>query len=356
MVRAVAALTVFVSHAANAGMLPGVFGLGLGQIGVMLFFALSGFLMTALYGGRSFDGATLANFARARIGRVVPLYVVVVLVSVLLTPLLGTLWHYQFDDPGTIASALLFLQAPYELWSIPIEVQYYLVFTGIWLAMASLRQTWIKIALHLALIAASLTGILIARRLDISQGILPFYASLFLIGGLVALLQEDRRLKRCFEGIAGSILGCVAIVLFAINLPGLRADYGLVFGGWLLRTWFDPLNVFVVVLVLLCAVYQVRPFRLLCVTPVIYLGEISYGFYLFHRPIVEFVASPSGLDLDNPVGALLALAVTVALAAVSYRYFERYALAVLRGPRRKDMRTEAAAPIPSLDPGPSDSR
>ena len=47
--RGIAALLVFISHCGAQSILPSFLGKGFGQIGVMLFFVLSGFLMTHLY-------------------------------------------------------------------------------------------------------------------------------------------------------------------------------------------------------------------------------------------------------------------------------------------------------------------
>jgi len=44
-----ATFIVFISHCANQGMLPAMFGNGFGQVGVMLFFILGGILMDHLY-------------------------------------------------------------------------------------------------------------------------------------------------------------------------------------------------------------------------------------------------------------------------------------------------------------------
>ena len=141
VVRALAALAVFISHAANDGLAPPILGFGLGQLGVMLFFALSGFLMTAIYIDRPYSRQSVADFARARAGRVVPLFWAVALLSIPLSFLPGDLWHYQLTEPLVVLGALSFIQAPYELWSIPVEVQYYVLFVLIWL-VSGLIKSW----------------------------------------------------------------------------------------------------------------------------------------------------------------------------------------------------------------------
>ena len=80
--RGLAAIVVIVSHFTNgSGLFGGAFGHGAGQIGVMLFFCLSGFLMSHLYLDRPFNLDCLAEFTRRRLARIAPLYILVVLVS-----------------------------------------------------------------------------------------------------------------------------------------------------------------------------------------------------------------------------------------------------------------------------------
>ena len=61
--------------------------------------------------------------------------------------------------------------------------------------------------------------------------------------------------------------------------------------------------------------------------PLVYLGKISYGLYLFHQLFIEIVLHPysAHLDLrDHPfVAAIVALSMTIATAALTYHYFER---------------------------------
>ena len=83
--RGIAALVVVVSHYSNdTNLLKGMLGHNAGQIGAMLFFILSGFLMSYLYMERDFSRREIQKYAVARVARVVPLFLVVVLSSYLL--------------------------------------------------------------------------------------------------------------------------------------------------------------------------------------------------------------------------------------------------------------------------------
>jgi peptidoglycan/LPS O-acetylase OafA/YrhL len=68
MLRGIAALIVVVSHYSNStNILHGILGHGAGQIGVMIFFILSGFLMSYLYMDTAFNRNEIATFMIARI-------------------------------------------------------------------------------------------------------------------------------------------------------------------------------------------------------------------------------------------------------------------------------------------------
>jgi peptidoglycan/LPS O-acetylase OafA/YrhL len=64
-----------------------------------------------------------------------------------------------------------------------------------------------------------------------------------------------------------------------------------------------------------------------------YLGRISFGLYMFHSLVFHLVfqfVRPSierhlGLSLESTsvIGIVLVLAITIVIAGVSYRYFER---------------------------------
>ena len=83
-VRGVAASTVVISHSANAGLVPSFLGKGFGQTGVVLFFLLSGYLMSKLYLDQPCSFSILKNYLLRRIARILPLYLSALILSALL--------------------------------------------------------------------------------------------------------------------------------------------------------------------------------------------------------------------------------------------------------------------------------
>lgn len=125
--RGAAALIVVVSHFSNAtGAWGKLLGQGAGQLGVMLFFMLSGFLMSHLYWRREPSNRNLLRFFEARVARVLPLYIAVVLLSFF------SGWPYDIATGPALASHLLFLSGVSVLWTIPPEIQFYVLFGLAW--------------------------------------------------------------------------------------------------------------------------------------------------------------------------------------------------------------------------------
>src|SRR3546814_2038573 len=100
----------------------------------MIFYGLSGFLMAHLYLPKPPTASNIGSYARARFGRVVPLYVALVVASVLISNVFYKDFRYALpiDDPAQILRSVLFIEAPWELWTIPVEMQFYLAFVIAW--------------------------------------------------------------------------------------------------------------------------------------------------------------------------------------------------------------------------------
>jgi peptidoglycan/LPS O-acetylase OafA/YrhL len=326
--RGLAASIVLFSHTAIVGMLPRVFGHGFGQVGVMIFFVLSGFLMSYLYIGREPNKKNVSSYIRARIGRVAPLYLIVVLISVVVSNFVYGQFRYSLplDQIGQILQAILFIQAPWELWTIPVEVQFYAVFVIAWLLYPKAG----KASLFIVGAIASLPAVIYLGVYQEKPSILPTYAFAFFLGAITAVFLPQ--IKSRLGGRFPSFLGAVFLVLLFLNLPALRDEMHLSIspGSVYISTWLDPATWFIVYGLFICCLMETSTLAMFDSKPFIFLGNISYGLYLLHFPILELTARHIG---TSPVGLLVGVAGSIFLAWLSYRYFEVPVMKIIRGRR-----------------------
>lgn len=282
MLRGIAALIVVTSHYSNqSGLLGGVLGAGGGQFGVMLFFMLSGFLMSYLYLDQRPDAPQLRRYAVARFARVVPLYVVVVVSSWLLIQLGFSDVLYPIPGWKALLMHLLLLRGVGVLWTIPPEIQFYLLFAGLW-------WFWGRrpVILYLCLAGIFLilwnqgfprpTGSVLGLPWDFSLAqTLPYFFTGMLCGSLHGKLKLP----------AGVIRQGNVCILLAIPLL-----YPLIFAavtGGRHGMWQDP-----AILLAMSVVFFITVFGVPDDNPVLanrlgdFLGRVSYSLYLWHLPIL----------------------------------------------------------------------
>lgn len=157
LVRGLAALAVVIGHAAQIGTYTGSFPFSMffQKNAVVVFFVLSGMVIAASVDR---DRRSLADFALARISRIVPVAWAAIAVSLAVSALATTLpGPLQFKDDvnwadlGEIARALLFLSeswttafppnSPY--WSLSYEVWFYALFAAATYLKGATRWVWL---------------------------------------------------------------------------------------------------------------------------------------------------------------------------------------------------------------------
>jgi len=325
--RGLAALIVFVSHSANAGLLPPVVGNGFGQVGVLIFFALSGFLMAHLYLNRPLGFSDFVDYAMARIARVFPLYFMVVLLSTLASNhLQADSWYpFVFTDPNLIASSLLMLKSKYVLWSIPVEVQFYVVFVGLWALVAkNISRMWILVYL----ISIPIPTVAYFVYCDLLPNVISKFSHVFVLGIIIASIHKQVSGNKKVVVIS-NWLGLPALVLMLINLPELRLNTGLASNGsTYFRVWLDPATLTIIFFVVLFTALESSGLSWLRCRVCLYLGQISYGIYLFHFPILMFYLEY--LSLGKAGVVFFSMISTIISAHLSLVYLERPASSFLR--------------------------
>jgi peptidoglycan/LPS O-acetylase OafA/YrhL len=301
---------------------------GAGAYGVDLFFALSAYLITSLLlRERAATGALdLRGFYLRRILRIWPLYlafVVFAAVFAALVPgqhlpmkyvvgysLLAGNWVYAFY--GLPASFAV------PLWTVSIEEQFYLAWP-LALRKASVRA--------MAIIAVGILLVANAWRIWLAITAAPAERIEYntftrldpiALGILIALfghkLPSFTRLQRVAM-LCGGVVTWIAVYAFTVTSPTLK------FTTWQMAVG-HPFTAMASAAVLLSVLGAQHGF--FRSATLIYLGKISYGLYVLHE-FAHFCAirlvpasTPRGVFAQSLVG----LALTILLAAASYRWLE----------------------------------
>ena len=341
--RALAVGAVLLYHH-DSRLLPG------GFLGVELFFVLSGYLITALlcFEWRAFGQIKLRAFWLRRARRLLPALLLLVLACLAVSALF--LPEQLAQLRGDALAALLYLanwrlileQRPYfasfgppslllHLWSLAIEEQFYLLWPVLLaLALPRLRTRGV---LAVAGVGALISAALMALRYTPDGELTRIYygtdtrAAGLLVGAALACAWPPRTLR----ALAGrraepwrDILGLAAIVALAITFRSVHE-----FTPWLYRGGFLLVDLIAAAAIIAVARPGARVCRaLLGVAPLRWVGERSYSIYLWHWPV--FVLLSPGPALLVAGAPLLAarVAITLALAELSYRLVE---LPVRRG-------------------------
>ena len=329
--RGLAVLIVIASHLSllGFGLLPGLRLGGIGKSGVYLFFVLSAFLLTRLLleraPARFADARLWAAYALRRVLRIWPLYLVVLLLSWVLTRAGVGWWHYQLDDAGVLRHLAL-REGQSVLWSIPVEFKFYLwlplmAFALAWMAarrwpLAAQAGAWVLALVIVAWLwppAATATN-------DVRLG--P-YLALFLCGGAAAAVDLHLGQRRSPGAVrAWGVAGLAACAAFVLTLPETWAALaGTAVDARRTHTWFVFFGVTWAALLLsvlhgprwLRAPFAWPPMRL--------LGIVSFSAYLWHMPVL-FALRAAGAR-DWPLAGWWVLAATVAVAMASFLLVER---------------------------------
>jgi len=327
--------------------------------GVVLFFALSGFLITGSLWETNHTAYRLRNFYARRALRILPLYILALLATAIAALLTGAhlaqlkpllIFVFFLQNFPHLSSYALSNHSPlplYHFWTLAVEEQFYLIWPVV-MFLAHSRRHALRISLWffgicelflycvytLSPFVGAVThhlydyflltqggAIALGCALSLAMGnrtnplgrkpgthrVVRKYALHAFIGGLVIYL---------WAGIACGTLYLTYPVQFWIGLPALSiaaaATIPLVLRTGLPRTIFSW-------------------------TPLGWLGRISYGFYVFHillEPLYDrlgaTIAHTNSGDYYHIVRAILAFVLTCIVSLLSFYLFEMPILSLKR--------------------------
>jgi peptidoglycan/LPS O-acetylase OafA/YrhL len=303
-----------------------------GFLGVELFFFISGFCLFYPYARALIDGRpmpTLRRFFERRFLKIVPSYLLALAVFT-------CVYHAQFANPQELGIQLLshltFLHtlSPQTygaisgpLWTIGVEVQFYLLFP---LIVPWFRRSPVFAYLILA-------GVSEGYRLGVAQaGLgadfgwinqLPAFFDIFGAGMLAAYALVALRARRSFDAPTATAYSGVAFTLAIAGL-GIASWVGATSSVDAAHMWLNDHRVIIgplCIALALTTLFAVPRWHALVASPVlVFLSAISYNLYLWHLEITVWLHKT---DLPPVVSAALAVPVAVGVAWFITTRFEQ---------------------------------
>lgn len=298
-----------------------------GSVGVTLFFTLSGFLITDILLG----GITLGRFYRNRALRLFPALGVVLAVcgsievaAHFTTPL--ALLPVVFYSANWAAVFGANNELMRHTWSLAVEEQFYLVWPFVLLAARRWRRGPEVAVTSLAVVSLAMVPAHWHDYQWLNDGT-DVRAFGLLVGAGLAIAA--RRGLPALTAHWAPVLGLGALLAFAVCWVSVQdVAYRIV-----------PVAVPLVAAALIWTACW-APGRMLTSAPLRYFGERSYGIYLWNFPFIVLAQEVFGFTLGV---SLIALALSIGAAELSWRLVERPFLAMKSHGSSRDERGSYAA-------------
>jgi peptidoglycan/LPS O-acetylase OafA/YrhL len=337
--RGLAVAAVLLFHA-GLTWIPG------GQFGVTVFFTMSGFLITALLllEKHRTGAIALRAFWGRRARRLVPAMLicfglVAVVVRLAAAPasdgigwdaVAAATWtaNWRFVLHHQVYADLFSLPSPFQhFWSLAVEEQFYVFFPLLAVVVLGRRRAQLRtgrLAVLLgALVAASTWQA--ARLHDAGEGLGHAYYGTdarmaeILVGSLLALALVRPDGLRAIRGLGRAGLDLLALgglAVIGVACATVGTESASLYRGWLLAVAVSTAAV-------VAATMQPGSWtgKVLALRPLVGLGVISYGVYLFHWPLF-LLLTESSTGYSGSALFTLRIGSTLALATLSYLVVE----------------------------------
>ena len=331
--RALAILGVLFEH---FGMnLPAL--LRYGPLSVRFFFVLSGYFITiSLWRlqARIVDSGTanlghLCQFYLSRLMRIGPPFYLALAIGALFgieEVRTNFFWLATFQTNTYIVHLGYWPSAISHFWSLAVQEQFYLLWPVViltlpkrWFIPAMAAFIFFGLGFRLFCIASNASTI---TRWVTLLGCLDSFA----VGALVAYLKQSRLLEKMW--LSEKFLFAMPLVAFACFYLG-RALMTLPEGNlWLAFT--ESVDAIFLAWLLAASLtgVQSRYTRFLSWAPMVYLGKISYGVYVYHVFVIIIISPllvPYGLSIDHfsVVRDIILFLMTITLASLSWHWMEK---------------------------------
>ena len=374
--RAIACLLVVWHHTAQklnpegqSPIISALHFLGMrGEVGVSLFFVLSGCLLSMPFWGSFIERKAFPSIKRYSLNRAARIAPAFWLNLIVCNILAVSIFNLEFSWQK-FSTAFLFINSyhystffPSELngplWSIGLEVSCYLLLPIALYAIFKTARSAVAAMVGVGALIVALQAInpLIIQvfmtdneqkgwQFGMDGGAkqwLPYwnvgsFFTQFLIGSLAALViiylrSKQTKVSRLFDlGFIAAAFGAVALVLARLN-PGAPDSLTQ-------QPYVSPFFAMFMAVALVCGSHSVYVSRILDNRLFSWLAKISFGIYLWHMVVIEVIAR--GFKADYVYGGVrdvgqwvllsaIVFGVSIAIAAASWKWFEAPILRAVR--------------------------
>lgn len=333
--RAIAVLIVMFSHAGFGWFVPG-------NLGVTIFFGISGFLITKLIleeiqlSGRM----NLGFFYARRFLRLYPELIIFIILCFIAAYFTGwstnyvefssTIFYFMNYYSISVVEGLETQSFPWQhLWSLAVEEHFYILFPFLFIIFKNginkVLYTVIAILIlvplwrYVAWINLDFSEIHITKSTDTRIDSIAW-------GCLLSLLIYSKQysnhikfrfvLNKFFDVISNSrMILIVGVVIIFLSLMYRDEDFRFI---W--RFTLQGISVFIIIHALVYTNKWLLFIKLLEFPPLRYIGKISYGLYIYHWLIFNVLLLH--FDLGSIQFLLISFSLTFVLAFLSFQFVE----------------------------------
>jgi peptidoglycan/LPS O-acetylase OafA/YrhL len=313
-----------------------------GFLGVDLFFAVSGFLITTLLidelqGTNTID---LIGFWGRRLRRLLPAVMVLLVVVVVFFRLFADTgqwiiarndapwaqfyvanWHQIYSGAG-YWDAFAAPSAFEHLWSLAIEEQFYVLWPLLAIVAWRIGRTRaLGVLAGIGIIASFIAMLTIYDGGDPTRVYMGTDTRAFslLCGAFVALpairhaiTQGIQKFRRAASGLTAALIAAIGFMWFTVSGQS----------EWLFRGGLLAHSIASALLAVLIASLSSNLSDVLSWRPLAYIGRLSYALYLWHWPVFIF-STRERLDVDGLTLTAIRIGITLALSIASYYLIEQ---------------------------------
>ena len=325
--RALAVISVVIFHF-NPNWLPG------GFIGVDIFFVISGFLITGIvYKEVELGKFSFKKFFMRRVRRILPAALFVTLATLVFgaifmlpedvkdlsesafasTLSLANVYFWLFLDNGYFATSTDTVPL-LHMWSLGVEEQFYLIWPALLLIIYKLggpRKLFLS-SIILCTAFFILSEYYARTDAEFAYYMLPSRAGELLVGCLTYMLTRGDR--KDISSLSSLLLSTSGALL--ITWSFIYVDKGSNFPG---VVSLAP-TVGAALIIASGSLGKSLLGKILSLSPIVWIGLLSFSLYLWHWPILAFYRYAYGEP--TLIGGLICLALIILFTVISYRYVE----------------------------------